>query len=83
MTTRKPNLLCPDGRSARDLRRRLDLNQGEFWGRVGVTQSGGSRYEGGRNTPPQVLWALHLAYGTERQSQAFLTWLRREKSSQA
>lgn len=27
------------------------LNQSEFWSRFGVTQSGGSRYESGRNVP--------------------------------
>jgi len=29
------------------LRKRLGLNQAEFWGRIEVTQSGGSRYENG------------------------------------
>lgn len=27
------------------------LNQSAFWSRFGVTQSGGSRYESGRNVP--------------------------------
>ena len=38
-------------------------NQSEFWGRFGVTQSGGSRYENGRDVPEptQLLLALrHL-----------------------
>lgn len=35
----------------RDIRRQLGLNQSEFWNRIGVTQSGGSRYESGRNMP--------------------------------
>jgi len=37
-----------------DIRRKLSLNQSEFWGKIGVTQSGGSRYESGRNMPRPV-----------------------------
>lgn len=33
----------------RALRQKLGLNQAEFWGRISVTQSGGSRYESGRD----------------------------------
>lgn len=46
----------------RALRRKLDLNQGEFWGRLGVTQSGGSRYESGRAVPKAVSVLAHLVY---------------------
>ena len=28
----------------REIRRKLRMNQQEFWSRIGVTQSGGSRY---------------------------------------
>ena len=35
----------------RDIRKKLGLNQMDFWSRIGVTQSGGSRYESGRNMP--------------------------------
>ncbi|MBI3146348.1 MAG: helix-turn-helix transcriptional regulator [Pseudogulbenkiania sp.] len=35
----------------REVRRKLGLNQVEFWSKIGVTQSGGSRYESGRNMP--------------------------------
>ena len=38
----------------RDIRQRLGLNQQEFWTRIGVTQSGGSRYESGRSMPKPV-----------------------------
>jgi transcriptional regulator with XRE-family HTH domain len=41
----------------RHLRQRLGLNQLEFWSAVGVTQSGGSRYESGRSMPKPV-WEL-------------------------
>jgi len=35
----------------RALRVQLDLNQQEFWSAIGVTQSGGSRYENDRRIP--------------------------------
>jgi len=45
-----------------DLRRSHGENQETFWRRFGVTQSGGSRYESGRNIPTPIamlvaLWA--------------------------
>ena len=46
----------------REIRRRLGLNQEEFWTRIGVTQSGGSRYESGRNMPKPVRELLRLVH---------------------
>ena len=46
----------------RSLRRQTGLNQLEFWAAVGVTQSGGSRYESGRNMPKPVRELLRLVY---------------------
>jgi transcriptional regulator with XRE-family HTH domain len=46
----------------RDLRYKLGLNQFEFWSMVGVTQSGGSRYENGRNIPRPVQELLRLVH---------------------
>ena len=46
----------------RQLRKKLGLNQNEFWGAIGVTQSGGSRYESGGNMPVQVNELLRLVY---------------------
>jgi transcriptional regulator with XRE-family HTH domain len=46
----------------RALRNSLGLNQSEFWGRIGVTQSGGSRYENGRRLPPPVRKLLGIVY---------------------
>ena len=46
----------------REIRRRLQLNQEEFWSRVGVTQSGGSRYESGRTMPKPVRELLRLVH---------------------
>jgi len=46
----------------RAIRLRLNLNQQEFWGQIGVTQSGGSRYESGRNMPKPVRELLRLVH---------------------
>jgi transcriptional regulator with XRE-family HTH domain len=46
----------------RGIRRRLGMNQQEFWGRIGVTQSGGSRYESGRNMPKPVQALLRVVH---------------------
>lgn len=47
---------------AREIRRKLGLNQQQFWSKLGVTQSGGSRYESGRNMPRPVQHLLHLVH---------------------
>jgi transcriptional regulator with XRE-family HTH domain len=46
----------------REIRRRLGLNQQEFWTKIGVTQSGGSRYESGRSMPKPVRELLRLVH---------------------
>lgn len=46
----------------RDIRRRLRMNQQDFWSRIGVTQSGGSRYESGRTMPKPVRELLRLVH---------------------
>lgn len=46
----------------REIRTRLGMNQQEFWGRIGVTQSGGSRYESGRNMPKPVRELLRVVH---------------------
>ena len=51
-------------------RQNLGINQTKFWSRVGVTQSGGSRYESSRKIPKPVQRLLVIAYGTEKQSAA-------------
>ena len=50
-----------DLKNLADYRRAPGLNQSGFWSRYGVTQSGGSRYESGRDLPTPV---------------AILVWLR-------
>lgn len=44
----------------RRIRSRLDMNQADFWGRLGVTQSSGSLYETGRpmSTPVRILFGI-------------------------
>ena len=46
----------------KEIRRKLRMNQQEFWSRVGVTQSGGSRYESGRSMPKPVRELLRLVH---------------------
>lgn len=46
----------------KEIRQRLGLNQEEFWTRIGVTQSGGSRYESGRSMPKPVRELLRLVH---------------------
>ncbi|WP_114152806.1 helix-turn-helix domain-containing protein [Chromobacterium haemolyticum] len=48
--------------SARELRRKVGLNQQQFWSRIGVTQSGGSRYESGRNIPRPVQTLVNVVH---------------------
>jgi len=50
----------------RKLRESLGLNQSDFWARVEVTQSGGSRYESGRAMPRPVRRLLGLVYLKEK-----------------
>ena len=42
-------------------RQKLGINQTKFWSRVGVTQSGGSRYESSRKIPKPVQRLLVIA----------------------
>ena len=72
----QPKLLCESGEAALELRKHIGVSQAVFWQRVGVTQSGGSRYESGRAVPKQVLWALHFVYGSEQKAQELLAQLR-------
>lgn len=45
-----------------EFRRKLGLNQFDFWHPLYVTQPGGSRYEKGRSMPDQVKWLFYLRY---------------------
>ncbi len=43
-----------------DHRKKIGVNQQTFWSPLGVTQSGGSRYESGRNLPKPVALLVAL-----------------------
>ncbi|OJW46212.1 MAG: hypothetical protein BGO63_03845 [Candidatus Accumulibacter sp. 66-26] len=43
-------------------RKSLGLNQADFWSPLGVSQSGGSRYESGRTMPGPVRKMMYLHY---------------------
>jgi transcriptional regulator with XRE-family HTH domain len=58
----KNHMKLTDMVNPREIRRRLGMNQEEFWTRIGVTQSGGSRYESGRTMPKPVLELLRLVH---------------------
>lgn len=47
------------------LRKHVNMSQEEFWPGLGVTQSGGSRYESGRIMPDPVIGLMRLAYKKE------------------
>ena len=70
----------------RDIRHKLGLNQQVFWARLGVTQSGGSRYESGRNMPRPVRELVRLVYvenidiqKIKREDVEVITYLRNAK----
>lgn len=50
------------GAVALKLRNKLGLSQGAFWNQLGVTQSGGSRYESDRNIPRPVKKLFFLTF---------------------
>ncbi len=56
------NAKTTDKNEPREIRRKLGLNQQQFWSKIGVTQSGGSRYESGRNMPRPVRELLRLVH---------------------
>lgn len=65
------------GAEVRELRRKLHLNQSEFWTPFQTTQSGGSRYESGREIPDTVQVLLNIAFGTDAKAAAIVEGLRR------
>lgn len=63
-------------KSIRDIRAETGLNQTDFWRRVGVQQSGGSRYESGRRIPKAVQLCLDIAYGAPVESKRAISKLK-------
>lgn len=47
----------------RALRKKHGLSQAEFWTKIGVTQSAGSRYEAGREMPTPTKTLVALTFG--------------------
>jgi DNA-binding transcriptional regulator YiaG len=70
------NLMFSTAAEIKAFRQKHNMNQHEFWSRVGVTQSGGSRYESGRKMPNAVQSLLHLTYAPENRANKLLTELR-------
>lgn len=68
MTTKAPKFTPITGEAALSMRKKLHVNQSEFWSRVGIGQSAGSRYESGRNIPRPVQMLLRIAYGAKAQA---------------
>lgn len=83
MTTKAPKFAPITGEAALAMRKKLTINQSEFWSRVGLGQSAGSRYESGRNIPRPVQMLLRLAYGTKAQAAKQLEALRPSGGAEA
>lgn len=64
------------GAEVLELRRKLHLNQSEFWAPFQTTQSGGSRYESGREIPAPVQVLLNIAFNTDAKATAIFDELR-------
>lgn len=77
MNQKLPKLRIVTGADAREVRWKLRLNQSAFWGRLLVGQAGGSRYESGRDIPAPVRLLLNIAYGTPKQAEQIVNYLRR------
>jgi transcriptional regulator with XRE-family HTH domain len=58
-----------ESHEAKALREKHRLTQAQFWNRIGITQSGGSRYESSdRAIPAPVQLLLAITYGRDWQS---------------
>ena len=64
------------GEELRKLRKKLGLNQHDFYSRLSVTQSGGSRYESGRPVPGPVSLLIPIVFGNDRESERVVKGLR-------
>lgn len=51
-----------DGAVARTLRKHDGLSQSKFWSEIGITQSGGCRYESGNPVPKPIRTLIFLRY---------------------
>jgi len=79
-TMAAPKLIFGTSEEIKAFRRKHGMNQSAFWGRVGVTQSGGSRYESERNIPQPVRLLLHIAYAPADRADRLVDHLRKWKT---
>lgn len=77
MASKAQKYWCKTGDDVRQKRVELYLTQKAFWERIGITQSGGSRYELGRRLPESIAMLLQLAYGTDKEATTLLDALRK------
>ncbi len=75
-----PKLIFSSAEEIKAFRRKHGMNQSAFWVRIGVTQSGCSRYESERNIPVPVQLLLHIAYATDDRSNRLVDHLRKWKT---
>lgn len=64
------------GKDAKELRKQLGLAQQDFWKRIGISRSDGSRYERRYKLPANVDLLLELAYGTNDEAVSLVVELR-------
>ena len=79
-TMAAPKLVFSTSAEIKAFRQKHAMNQSQFWGRVGVTQSGGSRYESERNIPRPVQLLLHIAYAPADRADRLVDHLRKWKT---
>ena len=78
------NFRILSGADALAIRKKLHLNQTDFWGPLNVSQSCGSRYEadaanpGQRSIPGTVQLLVCLKYGNAKQRKAALKYMQME-----
>ena len=63
------------GEEVRQIRLSKGLSQTQFWSRFETTQSGGSRYESGRDIPAPVQLLLNLALQPKERANAMFDHL--------
>ena len=79
-TMAAPKLVFSTSAEIKAFRQKNGMNQSQFWGRVGVTQSGGSRYESERNIPVPVQLLLHIVYAPDERAHRLVDHLRKWKT---
>ena len=58
-----------------EYRKKNNISQSDFWGPLGVSQSGGSRYESGREIPVPVMSLVVMTMGNAAQVKKVLMCL--------